>query len=137
MKQKETTGKFVFPSVLRHFRLHHKNLRQKYLLSNTVQKTFIQPNTRGEATSYLTKWKKEKKNFGCPSVSKKSIWHTEYLYLLLCGFYRTTLRQVHHYSQRCGNDFRHFSRRIGSKCAPNSRISNSGTRCRQKKYSRN
>ncbi len=90
-----------------------------------------------EATSYLTKWKKGEKNFGCPSVSKKSIWHTEYLYLLLCGFYRTTLRQVHHYSQRCGNGFWHFSRRIGSKCAPNSRISDSGTRCRQKKYSRN
>ena len=133
---KKTTGKYVFPSVLRHSRLCHKiSGKNTYYQTQYEKRLYDQISKRSNFLS--DQMEKGEKNFGCPSVSKKSIWHTEYLYLLLCGFYRTTLRQVHHYSQRCGNDFRHFSRRIESKCAPNSRISDSGTRCRQKKYSRN
>lgn len=133
---KELLVSMFFLLVLRHPRLCHKISGKNTYYQTQYEKRLY--NQIPKRSNFLSdQMEKGEKNFGCPSVSKKSIWHTEYLYLLLCGFYRTTLRQVHHYSQRCGNGFWHFSRRIGSKCAPNSRISDSGTRCRQKKYSRN
>lgn len=46
MKQKKLTGKYVFPSGFAAPSFVPQNLRQKYLLSNTVRKTFIQPNTK-------------------------------------------------------------------------------------------
>ena len=95
---KETTGKYVFPSVLRHPRLCHKISGKNTYYQTQYEKRLY--NQIPKRSNFLSdQMEKGEKNFGCPSVSKKSIWHTEYLYLLLCGFYRTTLRQVHLYGE--------------------------------------
>lgn len=56
---KETTGKFVFPSVLRHPRLHHK-ISGKNTYYQTQYKNVYTTKYQREATSYLTKWKRGK-----------------------------------------------------------------------------
>ena len=60
MKQKETTGKYIFPSVLRHFRLCHKISGKKILTIKHSTKNVYTTKYQREATSYLTKWKKGK-----------------------------------------------------------------------------
>lgn len=71
---KETTGKFVFPSVLRHFRLHHK-ISGKILTIKHSTKNVYTTKYQREATSYLTKWKKGKRTLDAPLLVKIHMAH--------------------------------------------------------------
>ena len=74
-----------------------------------------------EATSYLTKWKKGKRTLDAP--------------LLVKNPYGTLSTSIYFYAVSTEPLYAKYT--ITAKGAPNSRISDSGTRCRQKKYSRN